>query len=180
MPSINPGQEMRNSSWALHLGHTASPEAVDCSTTVGFACWSDRLFGRGLLRWRALGPCRFGGTNHVGRQSHANPAPATVQGRCLTVFGLIAAAYPGVAVPNGWTPPVGIRAIVGVWRIIGCGGYCTADDSPRYGPGCDTAPKKRTWAAPPRTRRAQRRQSRCADDCGRDETIPNLFHGIPR
>ena len=34
MPSINPGQEMRNSSWALHLGHTASPEAVDCSTAA--------------------------------------------------------------------------------------------------------------------------------------------------
>ena len=160
MPSINPGQEMRNSSWALHLGHTASPE--------GWTARSPRPRRFRLLERPAVSP------------SATQRLLPTVQGRCLAVFGLIAATYPGVAVPNGWTPPVGIRAIVGVWRIIGCGGCCTADDSPRYGPGCDAAPKKRTWAAPPRTRRAQRRQSRCADNCRRDESIPNPFHGIPR
>src|SRR6516225_194817 len=33
-------------------------------------------------------------------------------------------------------------------------------------------------ATSPRIRRAQRRQYRCADDCRRDQTVPNLSHAI--
>jgi hypothetical protein len=40
------------------------------------------------------------------------------------------------------------------------------------------APKKRTWAAPPRARRPQSCQSRRGNDRHRDANIPNLFHGI--
>jgi hypothetical protein len=141
-----------------------------------FACApKQNVFATGhLIRW-AQGSAQphSGATPGDPHTFHFHLATA----RCAPATLSVAAAYPGVTIPHGWTARV--WSIVTIW-VIRPRCDCAPDHGARDGPSCHSTPEKRTGspASPPRIRGAQCCQCRRADDCCRDHSVPNLSHAI--